>query len=85
MGMPGQGHGNDNYRKMMDWRMMDQRNTIDCTGCMMNRLLKGSMNFFIDMQKSLDLTDTQVDELQEIRLNYEKEICDLQGDSVSPG
>ena len=65
--------------------MMDQGNTIDCTGCMMKRLLKGSMNFFIDMQKSLDLTDTQVDELQEIQLNYEKEICDLQGDSVSPG
>jgi Spy/CpxP family protein refolding chaperone len=69
IGMMGHGKG-----------MMVQSSMIDCTGCMMNRLLMGSSNFYLDVRKPLGLTDVQVDELQHIRLNFTKQTVDLQGE-----
>ncbi len=69
IGMPKQGQG-----------MMVESSMMDCSGCMVNRLLMGSSNFYLDMRKPLGLTDAQVDELQQIRLNFTKQTVDLQGE-----
>lgn len=67
-------------RKLMDQGMMGQSSMMNCSGCIMNRVLAGSGNFYLDMSKSLGLTDAQIDELQQIRLNHAEQTSDLQGE-----
>ncbi len=84
VGLPGQGQGSGMQykikRNMMDLSMMGQRNVVVCSGCMINRVLMVSSNFYLDMIKSLGLTDAQVDKLQRIRLNHTKQTRDLHGE-----
>ena len=79
-GMQGQGGGMQHSRKMRDSDMMDRSNVNDCTIYIVNRVLMGSSNFFLDMSEQLRLTDAQIDELQLIRLNHVKQTIDLQGE-----
>lgn len=78
-----QGQGNNRYtnnKRMMGQGMMSQSSIMDCSGCIVNRVLMRSGNFYLDMRKSLGLTDAQVDKLQKIRLDYAKQIVDIQGE-----
>ena len=82
MMVQGQGGGmqNTKMRKTTDQGMMGQSTMMDCSGCIVNRVLMRSNNFFLDMSESLRLTGAQVNMLQQIRIEYVKETVDLQGE-----
>ena len=73
---PQQGRGDG---MMTNHGMMD-RSAMDCSGCMVNRALARSSNFYLDMPKPLGLTDTQIHKLQQISLEFTKETADLRGE-----